>query len=157
MGILLPIVFIFSACSSLHESANTTISSTIKLNSDILVGPGECILKKFQGTSVNNKFYLYWLFQSNSNQFLFEIESSTNGKKFKPCYFKHGSLSPGTSTLMLCMTDSVNATDVVFYRIKALPENFSIKNKTDDEYKSLYNASTIMVRKNSKTKNFMLD
>jgi hypothetical protein len=141
----------------MQRLASDTVNSTVKLNSDILVGPGECVLRKFQGTSVNNKFYLYWLFQSNCDQFLFEIESSVNGKHFKPCYFKHGALSPGAAVMMLCMTDSINNSDVVFYRIKAIPENFSIKNKTDKEYTSLFNASTIMVKKNSKTKNYMLD
>lgn len=149
------ITFIVLGCSSLKTKS--TISSSIKLNSDILVGPGECVLKKFQGTSVNNKFYLYWLFQSNSTQFLFEIESSVNGKNFKPCYFKQGSLSPGTTTLMLGMIDSVNKNDVVFYRIKAIPENFPIKNKTEQEYKSLFTASTIMVKKNDRIKNYMQD
>jgi hypothetical protein len=157
LSFLLLVVFTLSQCSSLHKPTNAVVSSTIKLNSDILVGPGECVLKKFQGTSVNNKFYLYWLFQSNSDQFLFEIESSVNGKSFKPCYFKHGALSPGTAILMLTMTDSMTKNDVVFYRIKAVPENFPIKNKIDEEYKSLFSASTIMVKKNSKTKNYMQD
>src|ERR1700758_308406 len=79
------ILLITSGCSGLRNSINPeTVTSTVKLNSDILVGPGECVLKKFQGTSVNNKFYLYWVFQSNSNQFLFQIESSVNGKNFQP-------------------------------------------------------------------------
>lgn len=130
-------------------------AATVKLNSDILIGPGECVLKKFEGTSVNNKFYLYWIFQSNSNQFIFEIESSVNGKNFKPCCFKQGALSPGQSALMLCMTDSVNKNDVVYYRIKAIPENYPVKKTVEEEYKSLLEASTIMLTKNKRTQGYM--
>jgi hypothetical protein len=155
---LVSIILITSSCSSLRNSNDFQFStSSVKLNSDILVGPGECVLKKFQGTSVNNKFYLYWVFQSNSNQFIFEIESSTNGKNFKPCYFKQGAFSPGSSNLMLCMTDSVSKNNVVYYRIKAIPENYSLKKKNDKDYKDLYNASTIMVTKNKKTSGYMQD
>jgi hypothetical protein len=152
------ILFITSGCSSLQHSINPeTVTSSVKLNSDILIGPGECVLKKFQGTSVNNKFYLYWVFQSNSNQFLFQIESSVNGKNFNPLCFKQGASSPGTATLMLCITDSINKSDVVYYRIKAIAVNFSIKKKIEQEYKDLFNASIIKVTKNQKTKGYMQD
>jgi hypothetical protein len=154
-GFILPLFLMISGCSGLHNSTTFTARETIKLNSDILIGPGECVLKKFQGTSINNKFYLHWIFQSNTNQFFFQVESSVNGKKFKPCHFKQGSLSPGKVSLMLCMTDSVNKSDVVFYRIKAIPENYPIKKRMEQDYKALFEASTIMLAKNKKTKDYM--
>ncbi len=157
LGLILSVLFIVPGCSGLHKQTTLSARESIKLNSDILIGPGECVLKKFQGTSVNNRFYLYWVFESNTNQFFFQVESSVNGKKFKPCYFKQGSPSPDKISLMLCMTDSVNKNDVIFYRIKAIPENYSIKKKLDKEYKALYTASTIMLTKNKKTKGYMQD
>lgn len=156
-GFILSIIFIAPGCNGLHNQTTFTVRESIKINTDILVGPGECVLKKFEGTSVNNKFYLNWVFQSNTNQFFFQIESSVNGKSFKPCCFKQGSLSPDKLSLMLCMTDSVNKNDVVFYRIKAIPENYSIKKKLDKESKALFTASTIMLTKNKKTKGYMQD
>lgn len=155
LSLLLVVIFILPGCSGLHNQSTTAVRESVKLNTDILIGPGECVLKKFQGTSVNNKFYLYWVFESNTNQFFFQVESSVNGKKFKPCWFKHGSVSPDRVSLMLCMTDSVNKNDIVFYRIKAIPENYPIKKKIEQEYKALFTASTIVLTKNKKTKGYM--
>jgi len=154
-GFILSIILMIPGCSSLHNTKMLETRETIKLNLDILAGPGECVLKKFQGTSINNKFYLHWIFQSNTSQFFFQVESSVNGKNFKPCYFKQGSLSPDKTSLMLCMTDSANKNDVVFYRIKAVPENYSIKKITKQDYKDVFEASTIMLAKNKKTKGYM--
>ena len=155
LSLLLLVIFILPGCSGLQNKTTIALRESIKLNADILIGPGECVLKRFQGTSVNNKFYLNWVFESNTNQFFFQVESSVNGKKFKPCWFKHGSLSPDKVSLMLCMTDSVNKNDVVFYRIKAIPENYPIKKKLEEEYKELFDASTIVLTKNKKTKGYM--
>ena len=154
-SLFLVLILMTPGCHPLRDLTAFKLGPSVKLNSDILVGPGECVLRIFQGTSVNNKFYLYWIFQSNSNQFLFQIESSADGKKFRPCYFKQGFSSPGTTPLMISIVDSTTQDEVVFYRLKAIPENFSIKKKTETEYKELFNASTIMIRKNIKTKDFM--
>src|ERR1700756_3489260 len=155
LGFVLLALFITTACSNVHTARQPLATTTVKPNSDILVGPGECMLQKFEGTSVNNKFYLYWVFKSNSNRFLFEIESSVNGKKFKPCGFKPGVVSPGTSALMLCMVDSTTKNDVVYYRIKAIGENYTAK--TEQENHVLYEALTIMIAKNKKTHGYMQD
>jgi hypothetical protein len=156
-SIFLSIIFMVSACSNKHKVANFIVGTTVKLNSDILIGAGECVLKKFEGTSINNKFYMYWTFQSNSNQFFFEIESSTTGKKFKHYCFKRGYVSPGSSSLMLCVTDSTTKNNIVYYRIKTIPENGSVKSNESKEYKALFEASTIMLTKNKKTKGYMQD
>jgi|GEM_PF-1912988 hypothetical protein len=157
LAIFLPVLFMVSGCSNTRKVANLVVGTTVKLNSDILIGEGECVLNKFEGTSVNNTFYLYWTFKSNTNNFLFEIESSANGKKFSPLCFKQGCLSPGSSSLMLCVTDSAHKGDVVYYRIKAISGKTPLKNNTAKEYKTLYEASTIMLTKNKKTKGYMQD
>src|SRR6185312_3913155 len=97
LSFILSALFMILGCVSVHNSAGLPVSESVGVNSDILMGPGECLLKRFQGTSVNNKFYLNWTFTSNTNQFLFEIESSTNGKKFEHFGFKQGFSSPGAT------------------------------------------------------------
>jgi len=128
------------------------------LNSDILVGPGECLLKTFQGTSVNNHFYVSWIFISNTKYFVFQLESSKDGKNFKPYCIKDGASSPTCNTaLMLSVRDTTDSNcDKIFFRLRAIPHNYNLDNGYLNGYTSMIEASTILVKRNEKNTKYDL-
>lgn len=150
------LLLLFTGCFPHKQVTYKDYGSCVRLNSDILLGPEICVLKKFQGTSVDNKFYINWIYTSNSNRFMFQLESSLNGKNFKPCFYKRGAASPGEVPLMCCVIDSLSPGNVVFFRIKALPEERNFTNEQKEKYNELYSASTIQIKKNVSSKGYTL-
>ena len=147
---------LLTGCSLKRKSELINYSSSVYLNSDILPGPGICLLKNFQGTSVNDKFYVNWIVSDISVGCIFQLEYSENGKNFTPYYFQKGYPSNGVNNLMYCVTGSLINSDVAFFRLKAIPENSFIDNKESQKYISLYNASVIKLAKNVRSPGFNL-
>ena len=154
--LMLFVIIALSLFSCKSFKASERINAIANLNSDILIGPGVCVLKKFQATSVENKFYVAWIYQSNTNEFVFQLEKSIDGKNFKPFFFKKGYVSSGSNCLMISLIDSTANGKTLYYRIKAIGENVEINAKQEKDYKSLYDASTVMVIRNQKTKGYNL-
>jgi hypothetical protein len=57
---------------------------------------------------------------------------------------------------MISLIDSTANGKTLYYRIKAIGENVEINAKQEKDYKSLYDASTVMVIRNQKTKGYNL-
>jgi hypothetical protein len=155
--ILLAGVLSLSACKTNEQKTQLNYTSFVELNSDILVGPGQCILKKFQGTSVNNIFYINWIFISNTKNFIFQLEKSTDGKHYTSYWMKEGVCSPtNAAPLLLCVKDSTTTNETVFFRLKAIPASYNLELENSKQYSAMVNASTIMLKRNKKTKEFSL-
>ena len=147
----------FCSCKANQKKTYLRYFSHIELNTDILIGPGECLLKKFQGTSINNMFYVNWIFISNTGKFIFQLEKSEDGKLYVPCCIKEGAWSPNSSVpLLICFKDSMSKSEIVFFRLKAIPQDYNLGIENIRQYNTMFNASTIMLRKNEKTKEFNL-
>ncbi len=144
-----------TGCSGSQKLAEP--GSSVKLNYDILLGPGTCILKQFQGTSVNNKFYLNWVVLSNTEGFIFQLEQSADGRRFEPCYVRKGMSSPNSSTPVLyCVVDSMAMGEIVFFRIKAIPEDFYMSKTIKQDHNEIFSASTICLRRNLRSRTYSL-
>lgn len=143
----------FSECHSFKKISNKemALSSTIKPNSDILLGEGICLLKQFQGTSVDGKIYINWLSISNTSQFVFELEKSVDGKNYSSIYLVKGMVSPNENTALLnCYTDSTSQFKTVYYRLKTIKLNSTLKEENKIEF------PIIMVEKGVNNKDYNL-
>jgi len=143
-------VLLFS-CKAKNMHLSEKYFPTTHPNSDILVGPGECLLKTFQATSVRDKFYINWIFISNTNNFIFQLESSEDGRHFRTFLIKQGAFSPNNNTeLMLCAIDSTNKYDKKYFRLKAIPQNYNLSKDYLKGYASMIEATTILIARNKK-------
>lgn len=150
-------MLICGSCTFSKQSRSAEYFPLVKPNNDILVGPGTCILKTFQGTSANNSYYLSWIFLSDTDNFVFQLEASEDGRHFKPYYIMSGASSPNNTTaLMHCCIDTVARGNKAYYRLKAIPQNFDLNQYYKSEYASMITASTIMLKKNQKTEGYRL-
>jgi hypothetical protein len=154
------LLFICVFCTSCRTGKFKLVNKyqpIVNLNSDILVGPGECLLKTLQGTSANNNFYVNWVFISNTSNFIFQLESSEDGKHFRPFCIKQGASSPNENTsLMLCIKDTMQSNDVRFFRLKAIPQNYNLDKDYLKGYVSMVEASTIMIKRNKRNEKYSL-
>lgn len=155
--ILIFLILLFTqSCFVKNKLVSTMIPSTIRLNSDILPGQDICLLHRFQGTSVDNVYYISWTYTCNTDNFLFQLESSVDGNNFKPCLYKRASISPMGEPIMYCVVDSINPAENTFYRLKAIPEEMNLGHKGMTASGEIVQASVIQLKKNIKSPAYSL-
>ena len=158
--IILPIVPILTLillqnCNIRKTSKIFDYKDTCHPNCDILYGPDVCLLKTFQGTSISNIYYLSWSVISNSSKYNYVIEKSLDGKHFYPFILKSGNYSPNNNTQILnCVSDTSCKSNIVYYRLKAFPENIEIGDKYKGHQKQLENILTIKLTKQVKNNDY---
>lgn len=151
LSVIILFGFFFNGCTSSKKiiKNEAILFSSVKPNSDILPGEGICLLKQFQGTSADGKIYINWLSISNTSQFVYELESSFDGKNFSSVYYVKGMASPNENTALLnCYTDSISQVKTVYYRLKTIKLNSAIKEENKIEY------PIIMVERGISNKDF---